>query len=55
MVPAARPRPDHRAERLRPFDEATARQRLREAEQPVPEATDRSWKREDLYTRGGTG
>jgi AbrB family looped-hinge helix DNA binding protein len=42
------------AERLRLFDEATARQRLREKEMTIPAepAADRGWRREDLYTRG---
>jgi hypothetical protein len=41
-------------ERLRLFDEATPRQRMREkARHPSP-AADREWTREDLYERGGT-
>ena len=41
-------------ERLRLFDEATARQRRREAEMELPDEppVERDWKREDLYTRG---
>lgn len=44
-------------ERLRLFDQATARQRRREANFPSGgpregESADRGWKREDLYTRG---
>lgn len=41
-------------ERLRLFDEATARQRRRWAEMKLPVDTpkERGWKREDLYTRG---
>lgn len=44
-------------ERLRLFDQATERQRRREANFPSGgpregESTDRGWKREDLYTRG---
>ncbi len=45
-------------ERLRLFDQATERQRRREAALPktqrtnAKEPSDRGWKREDLYTRG---
>src|SRR5690348_14277889 len=41
-------------ERLRLFDEATARQREREKNMVLPKEppTERDWKREDLYTRG---
>lgn len=40
-------------ERLRLFDEATARQRRRQAGRPPEkEPKDRGWKREDLYDRG---
>lgn len=44
-------------ERLRLFDQATERQRRREANFPSGgpregESEDRGWKREDLYTRG---
>jgi AbrB family looped-hinge helix DNA binding protein len=41
-------------ERLRLFDEATARQREREKHMTLPESppADRGWRREDLYTRG---
>ena len=38
--------------RLRIFDEATARQRAREAERTRAPATERGWTREELYTRG---
>lgn len=38
--------------RLRIFDEATARQRAREAARPRARATERGWTREELYTRG---
>jgi AbrB family looped-hinge helix DNA binding protein len=42
------------AEKLRLFDEATARQKRREAKMKLPAESpaDRGWKREDLYTRG---
>jgi AbrB family looped-hinge helix DNA binding protein len=44
-----------REERLRLFDQATQRQREREASRTVPERpADRGWKREDLYERGGS-
>ncbi|MGD0225005.1 MAG: AbrB/MazE/SpoVT family DNA-binding domain-containing protein [Terriglobia bacterium] len=49
-------------ERLKLFDQATARQRRREAEAeeveipaerpPKPREIERGWRREDLYTRG---
>lgn len=41
-------------ERLRLFDEATARMEARAKELPLPAEppTDRGWRREDLYTRG---
>jgi AbrB family looped-hinge helix DNA binding protein len=41
-------------ERLRLFDEASARQREREAKMELPAEApkDRGWKREDLYERG---
>jgi len=41
-------------ERLRLFDEATARQRQREAGMKLPAKppAERDWKREDLYERG---
>lgn len=38
--------------RLRMFDEATARQRAREATRSRARATARGWTREELYTRG---
>ena len=43
------------AERLREFDAATERQRVREAqrgESPVAGDRDRGWSREELYDRG---
>ncbi len=39
-------------ERLRLFDEATARQRSRETSKPASRADTRGWTREELYTRG---
>lgn len=41
-----------REERLRLFEQATERQRRREEERQYPPATDRGWRREDLYDRG---
>jgi AbrB family looped-hinge helix DNA binding protein len=43
-------------DRLRLFDEAERRQRLREKERNYtgPTPAKRDWKREDLYTRGKT-
>ena len=39
--------------RLKLYDAATARQRHRQAGRPKPRpATDRGWRREDLYARG---
>jgi AbrB family looped-hinge helix DNA binding protein len=53
IVPKGRQRPsDERRLRLRRFDEATERQRLRQAGRPPEkEPRDRGWKREDLYER----
>lgn len=43
-------------ERLRLFDEDTARQREREKRMAIPAKppAERGWRREDLYTRGKT-
>lgn len=38
--------------RLRLFEQATVRQRQREQARPREPATDRGWRREDLYDRG---
>jgi AbrB family looped-hinge helix DNA binding protein len=45
------------AERLRLFDQATERQRRRQAGMKLPASTsaDRGWTREELYTRGEPG
>lgn len=50
------PRARSLAARLALFDAATARQRDREAQEPIPtqDARDRGWRREDLYDRGST-
>jgi bifunctional DNA-binding transcriptional regulator/antitoxin component of YhaV-PrlF toxin-antitoxin module len=50
VVPARRSRPDPAA-RLKLFDQATARQRERDARAVVHPAK-RGWTREDLYDRG---
>lgn len=45
------------AERLRLFDEATDRQRRRQAQMKLPAdpPADRGWTRDELYTRGKPG
>lgn len=59
VVPAGHKRRLSRADRLRIFDEATARQEVRERKHPRParEAPplDRGWTREELYVRGSAG
>lgn len=60
LVPSrARRPPLDQAERLRLFDEATARQAEREARMnlpyPAPESQERGWAREELYERGSSG
>lgn len=53
VPPRRRTTPLAQAERLRRFDQATARQRQRnEAAQTGKVARDRGWTREDLYRRG---
>jgi AbrB family looped-hinge helix DNA binding protein len=56
VVPPRSPSPHlSLEERLRLFDEATERQRAREAGRPpVGGVTERGWRREDLYTRGSS-
>jgi len=56
VVPPRPPSPRLRLEeRLRLFDEATERQRVRDAGRPlVGKVTERGWRREDLYTRGSS-
>ncbi len=53
VVPAGRPAPVADLEaRLKLFDAATVRQRLRQSGRPRRRASrDRGWKREDLYRR----
>lgn len=53
LVPADKTHPLTIEERLRLFDETTARIRSRAAAAPKAEPPDRGWTREDLYTRGG--
>lgn len=53
VVPAAEaPEPMDTTERLRLFDEATARQKKRQAKRRVGAAKGRGWTREELYDRG---
>ncbi len=56
VVPASRRRLRlSTAERLGLFDDATQRQRQREAKHPVVAgAVDRGWTRDELYARGNT-
>jgi len=59
LIPPSHSRPElSTEERLRVFDEATKRQREREAEVKaelgeIEQPKDRGWTREDLYRRGG--
>jgi AbrB family looped-hinge helix DNA binding protein len=56
VVPARHRRSAPQAhERLKLFDQATARQRDREAAQPPEPAEKRGWTREELYDRGVVG
>jgi bifunctional DNA-binding transcriptional regulator/antitoxin component of YhaV-PrlF toxin-antitoxin module len=57
VVPAkALARPSSTAARLRLFDAATQRQRLRQSERPREQpSVERGWTREDLYRRGSAG
>lgn len=54
IVPAGKQAPALSLDaRLKLFDAATVRQRRRQAGRPKPRpATDRGWRREDLYARG---
>jgi AbrB family looped-hinge helix DNA binding protein len=52
VLKRSRPKSDDRRLRLRLFDEATERQRRRQAGRVTEkEPKDRGWKREDLYDR----
>lgn len=57
VVPSGRPaQPVDREMRLRLFDAATERQRLRQAGRPERrKPAGRGWQREDLYHRGRAG
>ena len=51
------PAPDatrHRQEKLTHFDQATKRQRTRQAARSIAPARSRGWTREELYVRGRT-
>lgn len=50
VVPTTAPKPSVE-ERLRLFEQATARQRERERLRPLPPEPDRGWTREELYDR----
>jgi bifunctional DNA-binding transcriptional regulator/antitoxin component of YhaV-PrlF toxin-antitoxin module len=53
VVPASRKQPARdAAQRLRLFDQATARQQARERGQLATPAAERGWTREELYERG---
>jgi AbrB family looped-hinge helix DNA binding protein len=52
IEPVGRREPLSRKDRVKLFDEATARQRRRQAgRRPEKEPRNRGWKREDLYDR----
>ncbi len=56
VVPAKNKRSGMQAhERLKLFDQATARQRDREAAHPLEPAAERGWTRQELYDRGLVG
>ena len=56
VVPAKNKRSGLQAhERLKRFDQATARQRDREATHPLEPAAERGWTRQELYDRGLVG
>jgi AbrB family looped-hinge helix DNA binding protein len=50
VVPSSAPK-GNIEERLRLFEQATARQRERDRLRPLPPEPDRGWTREDLYER----
>jgi AbrB family looped-hinge helix DNA binding protein len=52
IPPRVQPRRASLADRLKAFDEATARQQRRQRRSPKARAAkERGWRREDLYTR----
>lgn len=56
VPPSARQGVPDRARRLELFDRATERQRERQVgRQAPPAATDRGWRRDDVYARGRSG
>ena len=56
VVPAKNKRSALQAhERVKLFDQATARQRDREAAHPLEPATERGWTRQELHDRGLVG
>jgi AbrB family looped-hinge helix DNA binding protein len=55
IVPSKAVRPELSMEdRLRLFDEATQRTKMRAKEKRLPPASDRGWRRDELYDRGRT-
>jgi len=52
IPPGRMPSTENREERLRLFDQATARHRQRTAKPRTAEPRSRGWRREDLYRRG---
>ena len=52
VVPGARRTRRDAAARARLFDQATRRQKERQAARPAKAASDRGWTREELYGRG---
>jgi bifunctional DNA-binding transcriptional regulator/antitoxin component of YhaV-PrlF toxin-antitoxin module len=52
IPPGQKPSTEDREDRLRLFDQATARHRQRTAKSRTTEPRSRGWRREDLYRRG---
>jgi len=53
LEPVRQPLPaSEQEDRMRLFEQATARQRQRERERPLARVTERGWSREELYERG---
>ena len=53
LTPRHAPNPDKIQARLRLFDQAMKRQSVRNKRNIREQPSDRGWKRDDLYTRGG--
>jgi antitoxin component of MazEF toxin-antitoxin module len=53
VIPPRRPAVRDVAARLRVFDQATARQRIRNKNLARTTASERGWTRDELYDRGG--